>query len=342
MIKRICYLIQFYLLFFFALVFIAYWLIPCKYQWLLLLISSYYFYMNWNVKYVFLILLTTVVSYVAGLVLERESKVRYKKVVTGITIGISMGGLFVFKYFNFFSKTVASIINLTPFKANPIVIHLMLPVGISFYTFQSLSYVIDVYKGRVSAEHHFGHYATFISFFPQLVAGPIERTEHLLPQIKALHKFNYGKVTYGIKLMAWGYFKKMIIADNLSHYVSTVFDDPTHFTGFSLVLSTIFFAIQIYCDFSGYSDIAIGCAKMMGIDLMANFKSPYYSQSVKEFWTRWHISLSTWFKDYVYIPLGGNRVSKPRHSANLLITFLASGLWHGANWTFVAWGGVTD
>ena len=215
-----------------------------------------------------------------------------------------------------------------------------MPVGISFYTFQTLSYVVDVYRGDVVAEKHFGYYATFISFFPQLVAGPIERTSNLLPQIKAKHEFNYDQATYGLKLMAWGFFKKMVIADGLSNYVSTIYDMPFNYSGFSLLLATLFFTIQIYCDFSGYSDIAIGSAKLFGIDLMTNFKSPYFSQSIKEFWSRWHISLSTWFKDYIYIPLGGNRVSKPRHFFNLVITFLASGLWHGANWTFVIWGGI--
>jgi D-alanyl-lipoteichoic acid acyltransferase DltB (MBOAT superfamily) len=203
-----------------------------------------------------------------------------------------------------------------------------------------LSYVIDVYKGDVEAEHHFGYYAAFISFFPQLVAGPIERTSNLLPQIRDEHSFEYNQATYGLKLMAWGYFKKIVVADTLSAYVSNVFDMPQNYQGFALVLASVFFSIQIYCDFSGYSDIAIGTAKLLGINLMTNFKSPYFSQSVKEFWGRWHISLSTWFRDYVYIPMGGNRVGKLRHHMNLLVTFLVSGIWHGANWTFIAWGGI--
>ena len=212
------------------------------------------------------------------------------------------------------------------------------PVGISFYTFQTLSYVIDVYKVDVKAEKHFGYYATFISFFPQLVAGPIERTKNLLPQIKSAHVFNYEQATYGLKLMAWGFFKKLVIADTLSSPVKLVFDNPQEVQGFALILASFFFTIQIYCDFSGYSDIAIGTAKLFGIDLMTNFKNPYLSKSIKEFWSRWHISLSTWFRDYVYIPLGGNRVGHIRHNINLMITFLVSGLWHGANWTFVTWG----
>ena len=223
---------------------------------------------------------------------------------------------------------------------NPITLKLLLPVGISFYTFQTLSYVIDVYRGDVPAERHFGYYAAFISFFPQLVAGPIERTSNLLPQIKAKHQFDYDQATYGLKLIAWGFFKKIVLADTLSKYVSTVYDTPQNFSGFALVLATLFFTLQIYCDFSGYSDIAIGTAKLLGINLMINFKSPYFSQSIKEFWSRWHISLSTWFRDYIYIPLGGSRVGKVKCIANLMITFLVSGLWHGANWTFVVWGGV--
>ena len=215
-----------------------------------------------------------------------------------------------------------------------------MPVGISFYTFQTLSYVIDVYKGNVKAEKHFGIYATFISFFPQLVAGPIERTNNLLPQIKAKHEFNYEQATYGLKLMAWGFFKKLVIADNLAIYSDKVFNNVYDFKGFALILAAFFFTIQIYCDFSGYSDIARGTAKLFGIELMENFKCPYFSSSIREFWSRWHISLSTWFRDYVYIPLGGNRVGKIRHYFNLMITFMISGLWHGANWTFVIWGGL--
>jgi D-alanyl-lipoteichoic acid acyltransferase DltB (MBOAT superfamily) len=226
---------------------------------------------------------------------------------------------------------------------DPLTVSFLLPVGISFYTFQTLSYVVDVYKGDIEAEHHFGYYATFISFFPQLVAGPIERTRNLLPQIKCRHRFDYEKATYGLKLMAWGYFKKLVIADVVATYTGKIFDNPISFNGengFSFCIAAVFFSFQIYCDFSGYSDIAVGTAKLLGIDLMTNFKSPYFSQSIREFWNRWHISLSTWFRDYVYIPLGGNRVGKARHAFNLLVTFLVSGLWHGASWSFVVWGGI--
>lgn len=319
---------------FLPIVFLIYWAIPHKFRWVLLLVASYYFYMSWDPKYVFLILMTTAISYFAAIGLEKAGS-RKKKWIMTIAAVVCLGVLFFFKYFNFFSQSVIGFLNLFSLKLSPLTLKVILPVGISFYTFQTLSYVIDVYRGNVKAEHHFGYYAAFISFFPQLVAGPIERVNSLLPQIKAEHKFDYEKASYGIKMMIWGYFKKLVIADTLSQYVSVVYDNPRQYQGFSLVIATLFFAFQIYCDFSGYSDIAIGTAKLLGIDLTTNFKSPYFSQSVKEFWSRWHISLSTWFRDYVYIPLGGNRVGKIRHSLNLIITFLVSGLWHGANWTYV-------
>lgn len=325
---------------FLPIVFAIYWILPHKYRWGVILVSSYYFYMSWNAKFVFLILFTTFVSYLAARLIDGENDKRKKKIILALTAIICLGVLFFFKYFNFLSESITQLLRFANIETDSVVLNLLLPVGISFYTFQTLSYVIDVYRGDVPAERHFGYYAAFISFFPQLVAGPIERTENLLPQIKAKHEFNYEQATYGLTLMAWGYFKKLVIADTLSTYVSTVYDAPQKFSGFALVLATVFFTLQIYCDFSGYSDIAIGTAKLLGINLMTNFKSPYFSQSVKEFWSRWHISLSTWFRDYVYIPLGGNRVSKPRHAFNLMITFLASGLWHGASWTFVVWGGI--
>lgn len=325
---------------FFPIVFILYWALPHKYRWILMLIASYYFYMSWNIKYIVLILFTTVISYAAARLLENEYSDRRKKWILSGAAVICLGVLFFFKYFNFVSETITDTLNLLSIKVSPITLTLLLPVGISFYTFQTLSYVIDVYKGKIPAEHHFGYYAAFISFFPQLVAGPIERASNLLPQIKSKHIFNYNQASYGLKFMAWGYFKKIVIADNLSRYVSEVYDAPQSYTGFALVLATVFFTIQIYCDFSGYSDIAIGTAKLLGVELMTNFSSPYLSQSIKEFWSRWHISLSSWFRDCVYIPLGGNRVGRIRHAMNIMITFLASGLWHGANWTYVIWGGV--
>ncbi len=251
-----------------------------------------------------------------------------------------MGTLFVFKYFNFFSESVSGILSTLSIPSSPVTLNLMLPVGISFYTFQTLSYVIDVYRGDIKAERNFGIYATFISFFPQLVAGPIERSSNLLPQIRAKHQFNYDKAMYGAKLMLIGYYKKLVVADVVGTYVDTAYESIQSYHGLDLILVIFFFTIQIYCDFSGYSDIAIGCAKLLDIDLMTNFNSPYFSASIHEFWTRWHISLSTWFKDYVYIPLGGNRKGTFRKNLNLMITFLVSGLWHGANWTYVIWGGI--
>jgi D-alanyl-lipoteichoic acid acyltransferase DltB (MBOAT superfamily) len=262
-----------------------------------------------------------------------------RKVLLLLTLSVSLGILFIFKYFNFVSESFSQICRLLSIPIHSVTLKLILPVGISFYTFQTLSYVIDVYKGKVKAEHHFGKYAAFITFFPQLVAGPIERTENLLHQINEKHFFDYEQAAYGMKLMAWGFFKKLVIADNLAVFVDLIYGNVSSYQGFSLILATVFFSIQIYCDFSGYSDIAIGTARLFGIELMTNFRSPYFSGTVKEFWSRWHISLSTWFRDYIYIPLGGNRKGRIRQYTNLMITFFASGAWHGANWTFLMWGG---
>ena len=325
---------------FLPVVCLLHWALPNKYRWALLLAASYYFYMSWNAAYIALILLTTAVSYGAALWIERLPARRGRRAVLIGALAVCLGVLFFFKYFNFFAGSVVGLAGAFGLRLHPVTLRVLLPVGISFYTFQTLSYVIDVYRGRIRAERHFGVYATFVSFFPQLVAGPIERTENLLPQLKAERRFDYDQASYGLRLMAWGYFKKLAIADALAVYADKVYSAPGDYTGFALLLATGCFTVQIYCDFSGYSDIAIGAAKLLGIDLMTNFKSPYFSASIREFWSRWHISLSTWFRDYVYIPLGGSRVGKLRHAGNLLVTFLVSGLWHGANWTFVVWGGV--
>ena len=325
---------------FFSIVFLLYWKMPHKFRRPLLLIASYYFYMCWNPKYIILILFTTAVSYFSALILEKQERDSIRKSVLMIALTLCLGILFVFKYFNFASESIAKGLQMISLSVNPITLEILLPVGISFYTFQNLSYVIDVYKGRVQPEHNFGIYATFISFFPQLVAGPIERSENLLPQIKSEKTFDYESASYGLKLMAWGFFKKLAIADVVARYVDTAYSSLPTRTGFDFVVATFFFTIQIYCDFSGYSDIAIGTAKLLGVNLMTNFKSPYFSKSIKEFWDRWHISLSTWFKDYIYIPLGGNRCSQLKTNRNLFVTFLTSGLWHGANWTYVFWGGI--
>ncbi len=263
-----------------------------------------------------------------------------KKKYLYLSLISNLGLLFLFKYFNFFSTSVHTLFYQFNIFYNAPTFKLLLPVGISFYTFQTLSYTIDVYRGKKEPEKNFGIFAVYVSFFPQLVAGPIERATNLLPQFYKKHKFDYDRVSNGLKLMLWGFFKKLVIADRLAILVNTVYNNPTGYTGLPLILATIFFAFQIYCDFSGYSDIAIGASQVLGYNLMDNFKRPYFSKSIQEFWQRWHISLSTWFKDYVYIPLGGNRGVKWRWYYNLSITFIISGLWHGANWTFLAWGAI--
>ena len=327
-------------MFFLPIVFGAYWCVNNKYRWIILVVASYFFYMCSGPRYALIILAVTITSFFSALKIENAGGNREKKAILGISVFACMGALFFFKYFNFFSRSASSVFMMLGIEHEPITLNVILPVGISFYTFQTMSYVIDVYRGTTKAEAHIGKYAAFVSFFPQLVAGPIERSSNLLPQIHKNHIFNYEQAMYGVKIMLWGYYKKLVIADVLSTYVQKVFDAPQGHAGFSLILASVFFTLQIYCDFSGYSDIAIGTAKLFNIDLMTNFRSPYFADSIHDFWSRWHISLSTWFRDYVYIPLGGNRVGSIRRQVNLLITFLVSGLWHGANWTFVIWGGV--
>ena len=326
---------------FLPVVFALYWALPHKFRIYVLFVSSYWFYMSWNAKYVVLILFTTIISYMAAILIERNhERIITKRVILISALVSCLGVLFVFKYFNFFMNILTDFMKIFAVQMHPMTLKLLLPVGISFYTFQTLSYVIDVYKGTTEAEHDFIVYSTFVSFFPQLVAGPIERSSNLLPQIKARHEFNYEQGTYGLKLIGWGLFKKIIIADTLAVWVDAVYGNVMKYNGFALVLATVFFTLQIYCDFSGYSDIARGTAKLFGIELIENFRSPYFASSIREYWSRWHISLSRWFKDYVYIPLGGSRVSKLRHYRNIMIVFLTSGLWHGADWTYVIWGGI--
>ena len=317
-------------------VFILYWVLPHKVRWPLLLAASYFFYMSWNPVYVVLIASTTLVSFLCALCLEKTGSRKLKKLCLAGALVVCLGILFMFKYYNFSLELLESVSASIRIPR----LDVLLPVGISFYTFQTLSYVIDVYRGKVTAEKNLGVYATFVSFFPQLVAGPIECSKNLLPQITSEKHFDYASAACGIRLILWGLYKKMVIADNLAVYVDRVFGNVQGFSGFSLLLVILFFPFQIYCDFSGYSDIARGSAKLLGIDLMENFRSPYFSSSIREFWSRWHISLSTWFRDYVYIPLGGNRVSKARTVLNTLVTFLVSGLWHGASITYVVWGGI--
>ena len=325
---------------FFPVVMALYFIIKPKYRWVLLLIASYYFYMSWNPIYIVLILFSTIIDYTVGIFLEKEKRRIQRNVLLIVSLSSNLGLLFLFKYYNFFNSAVADTLLLFGYEYSYSVLNVLLPVGISFYTFQTLSYTIDIYKGRQSAQHHFGKFALFVSFFPQLVAGPIERSTNLLPQFDKEFEFDYQRITDGFKLMFWGLFKKVVIADKLAIIVNQVYNDVDSYDGFTLLLATIFFAFQIFCDFSGYSDIAIGCAKVFGFDLMKNFQIPYYSKNISEFWKRWHISLSTWFRDYVYIPLGGNRTSKVRWYFNLFITFFISGIWHGANWTFMIWGSL--
>jgi D-alanyl-lipoteichoic acid acyltransferase DltB (MBOAT superfamily) len=296
--------------------------------------------MCWNYKYIILILFTTLVDYAVGLLIPQAKSRKLKKLYLLMSIFANLGMLFFFKYINFFSSNLNSIFeSYNVFRGMP-VFSFLLPVGISFYTFQSLSYTIDVYKGKKEPERHLGIFACYVAFFPQLVAGPIERSTSLLPQFYKAHRFEYQRIRNGIILIVWGLFKKVAIADRLAEYVNIVYSDPSGFSGLQEILATFFFTFQIYCDFSGYSDIAIGTAMILGFQLMTNFRRPYFAQSIREFWQRWHISLSTWFRDYIYISLGGNRVVKWRWYYNLLITFLISGFWHGANWTFIIWGSL--
>jgi D-alanyl-lipoteichoic acid acyltransferase DltB (MBOAT superfamily) len=324
---------------FFPLVFALYYAITWKNRrWskrasqIMLLAASLFFYACWNPAYLALMLLSVVVTWLSGILIEGKAE-RHKRLVLLGSLVINLGILFFFKYYNFFAESLEQ---WTSFKAPAF--NVLLPVGISFYTFQALGYSIDVYRGTVKAEHDFINYALFVTFFPQLVAGPIERTGRLLPQFKVNHVFDYDQVTGGLKLAAWGMFKKVVIADRLAVYVNGVYSNPSVYPAASLALATFFFAIQIYCDFSGYSDIAIGSARALGFDLMTNFRRPYFARSISDFWRRWHISLTTWFKDYIYIPLGGNRKGLARQCFNILLVFSISGLWHGAAWHFVAWG----
>jgi len=326
---------------FFPIVVALYFALPPRFRWVLLLIASYYFYMCWNYKYVVLIFITTSINYVCGIGISRSYRKGFRILFLTTGLIVSFGILFFYKYFNFFGSSLNEVFQQFNIFYRIPAYNVLLPVGISFFTFQTLSYTIDVYKGNQPVEYHFGIFALYVSFFPQLVAGPIERSTNLLPQFYKENHLAYENIRDGIIRMLWGFFKKVVIADRLSEYVNTVYNAPGDYQGPHFLLATLFFTFQIYCDFSGYSDIAIGTAKVMGYDLMINFRRPYLATSIREFWQRWHISLSTWFRDYLYIPLGGKRVSsKWRHQFNLFFTFLVSGLWHGANWTFVLWGAL--
>jgi D-alanyl-lipoteichoic acid acyltransferase DltB (MBOAT superfamily) len=313
---------------------------PAKYKNIFLLLASCYFYMAWKAEYIVIMLGEAVINYAGALHIEKASSQKRKKAYLAACLLINFGILFVFKYLNFFNDTVYRFFNSINIMYNYPQFKLLLPIGISFYTFQISSYVMDVYRGKVGAEKNLMTLTLFKMFFPQLVAGPIERAGHLLPQFKKEHSFSYSGAIDGLKMMLWGFFKKLVIADRLAVLVNTVYNNPSQYNGLGLMIATVFFAFQIYCDFSGYSDIAVGSAKMLGFNLINNFNTPYFSRSIAEFWKRWHISLSSWFKEYLYISLGGNRVGKARWYFNLFFTFLVSGLWHGANWTYVAWGAL--
>mgnify|MGYP002035796933 CR=1 FL=1 len=325
-------------LIFFPIVVAIYFSIPHRFRWILLLISSYYFYMSWKAEYVILIMISTLIDYFLAIQIHKSAIRARKKVFLVLSLCGNLGLLFAFKYFNFFSDSVRELLMSFSIQLQPMTLKVLLPVGISFYTFQTIGYTIDVYRGKIKPEKHLGIFAVYVSFFPQLVAGPIERAKNLLPQFFVKQFFDYKRITDGLKVMLWGFFLKVVIADRLAIVVDAVYNNPLEYTGIPLILATVFFAFQIYCDFAGYSFIAIGAAQVMGIKLMDNFKRPYHSKSISEFWRRWHISLSSWFRDYLYIPLGGNRVSIPRWYLNLFIVFLVVGIWHGANWTFIVWG----
>lgn len=327
-------------LFFFPVVLILYYLIPAKYRWTLLLIASYYFYMSWNAEYMFLILFTTLISYWSAIRIGKAENRSARRIYMFFSVMGSLAVLILFKYYNFFTFNFNQLSAWLNSGLEIPYLDFLLPVGISFYTFQTLSYTLDVYKGEKEVERHFGIYALYVSFFPQLVAGPIERSTHFMPQLKKHHPFKLENFQKGMKLIIAGFFMKLVIADRLALYVDSVYNNVGAHGSATYALSSFLFAFQIYGDFAGYSSIAIGTAKFMGYDLMENFRRPYLAITLTDFWRRWHISLSTWFRDYVYIPLGGNRVSKDRRVSNLMITFLVSGFWHGASWNFIIWGGI--
>ena len=326
---------------FLPIVFLLYWFVTkhnLKVQNILVVVASYVFYGWWDYRFLGLILFSTLVDFGVGLLLKKENN-RHKRILylwTSIIVNIGLLGFF--KYYNFFIDNFSLAFTFLGKDIGVRSLSIVLPVGISFYTFQTLSYTIDVYKKKLDPTHDLVAFAAFVSFFPQLVAGPIERATNLLPQFYKKRQFNYGKAVDGLRQILWGLFKKMVIADNCAHFVNIIFDDYTHYSGSTLLVGAVFFAFQIYGDFSGYSDIAIGTSRLFGFNLKQNFAFPYFSRDIAEFWRRWHISLSTWFRDYVYIPLGGSRGTRNKKIRNIFIIFLVSGFWHGANWTFIVWG----
>lgn len=326
---------------FLPLVAVGYFALPLRWRWAWLLAASYYFYGCWNPAYLVLLLASTLVDFCVALALGRCTHPSLRPALLLVSLALNLGLLFTFKYFNFFAESMSHVAGaITDEALTPYHLDVLLPAGISFYTFQTLAYTIDVYRGHCPPERHAGRFALYVAFFPQLVAGPIERAAHLLPQFREQHHWDYERTVSGLRLILWGLFKKMVVADRMALIAGTVYGEMETPAGPLVVLGTIAFAFQIYCDFSAYSDIAVGSARILGINLMLNFNRPYAAQSIRDFWRRWHISLSVWFRDYVYLPLGGGRVSGHCRVRNIALVFLLSGLWHGAEWTFICWGAL--
>ena len=327
-------------LIFFLVVTTLYYLVPHRFRWLLLLIASCIFYMALMPVYILILWAIIIIDYTTAFFIDRNAG-RRRRLFLAISLTLNLGVLFFFKYYNFFLTGISDFcahyhiaLHAVPY------LRIILPLGLSFHTFQAMSYTIEVYKGRYKPERHFGLYALYVMFYPQLVAGPIERPQNILPQFHTPIPFRYENLLQGLRLMLWGLFKKVVVADRVAAYAYVILDDPAHFHNLQVLVGVLAFTVQIYCDFSGYTDIALGAARCMGFTLMTNFNRPYFATNIHDFWTRWHISLSTWFRDYVYIPLGGNRGNIARTYFNILIIFLLSGFWHGANWTFLAWGAL--
>ena len=326
---------------FLPIVFFLYWFVFNKTkstQNALLIVASYYFYSCWDWRFLFLLVFSTFLDYYTGIQIEKGKSEQSRKFWFWLSILVNLGFLGIFKYYNFFATSFSELLNSVGIQASPILLKVILPVGISFYTFHGLSYVIDIYYKRIKAEYNFVDYSLFVSYFPLLVAGPIERATHLLPQVKVKREFDLEKAKEGVCQIIWGLVKKVIIADTCATYANAIFDNYTSMNSFSLILGAVYFAFQIYGDFSGYSDIALGVSKLFGLDLLRNFNYPYFSRDIAEFWRRWHISLSSWFRDYLYIPLGGSKGGIWMKIRNTFIIFVVSGFWHGASWTYVAWG----
>ncbi len=326
---------------FLPIAFCLYWLSTDKIRWIVLLVIDWYFYISLCPKFFPLLLFITFISWIFAIAIEKRSDdARNKSWLLALSVVICFSFLFFFKYFNFASEIASGIAGAVGLNLHPKTLAIAQPAGISFYTFMTVSYLVDVYKGKIKAESNFAKLSLYVSFFPQIIAGPIGRAPQLLGQFFEKRNFDATKAESGLRLIMWGYFKKLIIADSLSAYVDGIYSSVYDYFGMTFIITSLMYTMQIYCDFSGYSDIAIGVARLFNIDLMENFKSPYFSRSIKEFWSRWHISLSTWFRDYVYIPLGGSRNGELKKNRNIMLTMLASGLWHGANWTFIVWGGL--